>query len=149
VRHTIPLAFGGEVLDFALAMLRGTLLPTAILSEMRKRQSPTRAVGWEIRHAGWSGGDRCSAGTIGHTGFTGTGLWIDWRRGLAWALLTNRVHPSRHVETGISELRQQTGDILASAALAKRGPPAVDGVRRRASRAQEARAGMGARRADR
>jgi CubicO group peptidase (beta-lactamase class C family) len=32
---------------------------------------------------------------IGHTGFTGTSLWIDWERDLYFVLLTNRVHPTR------------------------------------------------------
>jgi CubicO group peptidase (beta-lactamase class C family) len=36
-----------------------------------------------------------SATAIGHTGFTGTSLWIDWERDLYVVLLTNRVHPSR------------------------------------------------------
>ena len=52
---------------------------------------------------------RC-AGTIGHTGFTGTGLWLDFQRGLAWSLLTNRVHPSRHKDSGILALRRATGE---------------------------------------
>jgi CubicO group peptidase (beta-lactamase class C family) len=103
------------VLDFAHAMLEETVLPPDILAEMRKPQSATRAIGWEIPHENWSGGSKCSAGTIGHTGFTGTGLWIDRKRGVAWTLLTNRVHPSRHVETGIMDLRRQTGNALAEA----------------------------------
>jgi serine-type D-Ala-D-Ala carboxypeptidase len=36
-----------------------------------------------------------SSQTIGHTGFTGTSLWIDLSRKLSVALLTNRTHPSR------------------------------------------------------
>jgi CubicO group peptidase (beta-lactamase class C family) len=36
-----------------------------------------------------------SASAIGHTGFTGTSLWIDWERDLYVVLLTNRVHPTR------------------------------------------------------
>jgi len=36
-----------------------------------------------------------SSTAIGHTGFTGTSLWIDWERDLYVVLLTNRVHPSR------------------------------------------------------
>ena len=67
---------------------------------------PTRALGWERRHPGWTGGGTCSPATIGHTGFTGTGLWIDLEAGIAWALLTNRVHPSRERETGIMDLRR-------------------------------------------
>ena len=67
------------------------------------------------RFAGWHGGDACSDETIGHTGFTGTGLWVDFERGLAWTLLTNRVHPTRHRETGIAELRRATGDAVIAA----------------------------------
>lgn len=74
--------------------------------------SPTRTHGWEIRHPGWSGGQACSPGTIGHTGFTGTGLWIDFAAGRAWTLLTNRVHPSRHTDSGIVALRRAVGEAL-------------------------------------
>ena len=56
--------------------------------------------------------DRCSAGTIGHTGFTGVGLWVDFDRGRAWTLLTNRVHPTRHFDSGIVALRRATGDLV-------------------------------------
>ncbi|OAN70661.1 esterase [Jannaschia sp. EhC01] len=76
------------------------------------RVEGSRTHGWEIRHAGWSGGQRCGVATIGHTGFTGTGLWIDAEAGRAWTLLTNRVHPSRHIETGIGTLRQTVGEAL-------------------------------------
>jgi CubicO group peptidase (beta-lactamase class C family) len=98
------------VLDFALALLR-TTAPT---DPIRTRQSPTRTVGWEARHAGWSGGDACSDAAIGHTGFTGTGLWIDFDRGRAWSLLTNRVHPSRHRDSGIVTLRRRVGDLVVT-----------------------------------
>ena len=100
------------VLDAAQAMLSG-VLPG--LTQIRSRQSATRALGWEVPHEGWSGGDACSDDTIGHTGFTGTGLWIDFRRGLAWALLTNRVHPTRHRDTGIAALRRRVGDLIMEA----------------------------------
>jgi CubicO group peptidase (beta-lactamase class C family) len=59
-------------------------------------------------------GNSCSANTIGHTGFTGTGLWIDFDRGFAWSLLTNRVHPTRHFDSGIVELRQSVGDLVVA-----------------------------------
>lgn len=98
------------VLDFAHAMLASTLLPPALMAELRTHQSPTRTLGWEAFQEGWAGGSCASTSAIGHTGFTGTGLWIDFELGHAWTLLTNRVHPSRHVDTGIKELRRQTGD---------------------------------------
>jgi CubicO group peptidase (beta-lactamase class C family) len=40
-------------------------------------------------------GTRMSAAAIGHTGFTGTSLWIDPENDIYVVLLTNRVHPSR------------------------------------------------------
>jgi CubicO group peptidase (beta-lactamase class C family) len=104
------------VLEFALALMNGELLEEESVAALRQPCSQTRTAGWEIRHPGWAGGQACSEGTIGHTGFTGTGLWIDWARGLAWTLLTNRVHPSRHVETGIQALRRETGERVIAAA---------------------------------
>ena len=101
------------VLDAAEAMLRG-LDPD--MAGIRIRQSATRTLGWQAKHDGWPGGDACSAETIGHTGFTGTGVWVDFGRGLAWALLTNRVHPSRHRDTGIVALRRRVGDLISGAA---------------------------------
>lgn len=58
------------------------------------------------RCLGWQGADDsgCPAGTCvsrdsyGHTGFTGTSLWIDPRRELFVILLTNAVHPQRDPE---------------------------------------------------
>ena len=103
------------LLDFAASLMAGTLLSSAGVTELRTRQTPTRSLGWEMAYHGWSGGDACAPTVIGHTGFTGTGLWIDRDNARAWTLLTNRVHPSRHVETGIQELRRRVGDIVSGA----------------------------------
>jgi CubicO group peptidase (beta-lactamase class C family) len=103
------------VLDFAGAMLDGTALKPESLAALRRRETPTRTLGWEMKHEAWSGGGRCSDGAIGHTGFTGVGLWIDFGRGLAWSLLTNRVHPSRHADAGIIPLRRVVGDEVVAA----------------------------------
>jgi CubicO group peptidase (beta-lactamase class C family) len=97
------------VLNVTERLLQGVEPWMALL---RTRQSATRCLGWEARHEGWSGGNACSEETIGHTGFTGTGVWIDFRRGLSWALLTNRVHPTRHRDTGIDVLRRCVGDLI-------------------------------------
>ncbi len=102
------------LLDFAASLMAGTLLLAASVTELRTRQTLTRSLGWEMAYQGWSGGDACAPTVIGHTGFTGTGLWIDWDNARAWTLLTNRVHPSRHVETGIQELRRRVGDIVSN-----------------------------------
>jgi CubicO group peptidase (beta-lactamase class C family) len=100
------------LLDFATGMLGATLLSSDSIAALRVRQGPTRGLGWELAHAGWSGGDCCSVDTIGHTGFTGTGLWIDFERRRAWSLLTNRVHPTRHTDSGIVALRRAVGEAI-------------------------------------
>ncbi|HET8726234.1 MAG TPA: serine hydrolase domain-containing protein [Alphaproteobacteria bacterium] len=102
------------VLDFAQALMAGAVLKPATLIAMRTSRFGDRILGWQAKHPGWSGGSLCSDETIGHTGFTGTGLWLDFGRGVAWALLTNRVHPSRHVETGIMDLRRAVGNLIAA-----------------------------------
>jgi CubicO group peptidase (beta-lactamase class C family) len=79
---------------------------------MRTPLSARRTHGWERPYEGWSGGEHCGPDTIGHTGFTGTGLWLDFARGRAWTLLTNRVHPSRFSDSGILGLRRAVGDLV-------------------------------------
>jgi CubicO group peptidase (beta-lactamase class C family) len=56
----------------------------------------SRALGWDTPTPGGSAGTRLSPRSFGHTGFTGTSLWIDPERGLAIVLLSNRVNPTRN-----------------------------------------------------
>ncbi len=100
------------LLDFAQSLLDATALTATSIAALRTPQRFDRGLGWQIPHSGWSGGDLCSADTIGHTGFTGTGLWIDFTQRRAWTLLTNRVHPTRHANTGIADLRRAVGDLV-------------------------------------
>ncbi len=55
----------------------------------------SRALGWDTMLPTSSCGARLSPASIGHTGFTGTSLWIDPAADRYLVLLTNRVHPSR------------------------------------------------------
>lgn len=100
------------VLDHALGLLQGTAASEAVIAAMRTPVSETRTLGWECAHPGWSGGEHCTVGTIGHTGFTGTGLWIDFDAGVAWTLLSNRIHPTRHADSGIVSLRKAVSNAL-------------------------------------
>lgn len=55
-----------------------------------------RTLGWMLHNPPDSSGGRLlSPSAIGHTGFTGTSLWIDPEKELFVILLTNRVHPVR------------------------------------------------------
>jgi CubicO group peptidase (beta-lactamase class C family) len=62
-------------------------------------------------------GTRLSRAAFGHTGFTGTSLWIDPLRDLYVVLLTNRVHPVRPAdgEDGLRRLRPQVHDAVVAA----------------------------------
>jgi len=102
-----------SVLDRAEKLLRSADSPSVRL--MRTPLSAKRTHGWERPYQGWSGGDSAGASTIGHTGFTGVGLWIDFERERAWTLLTNRVHPSRWRDSGIADLRRSVADIVNAA----------------------------------
>jgi len=55
-----------------------------------------RFLGWDSKSPrAPSAGTLLSASSFGHTGFTGTSIWVDPERSLGVILLTNRVHPTR------------------------------------------------------
>ena len=67
--------------------------------------SEPRTLGWLLPSPqGCSGSELISPHSVGHTGFTGTSIWIDFSRRFYGILLTNRVHPSR-VNTALIQLR--------------------------------------------
>ncbi len=55
----------------------------------------SRCLGWDSPSRGSSAGNYISPGSYGHTGFTGTCLWIDPEKALAIILLSNAVYPRR------------------------------------------------------
>jgi len=73
-------------------------LEATVIEAFTKRASSasSRALGWDTRVEGErsSAGTLFSAGSFGHTGFTGTSVWFDPERKLCAVLLTNRVFPS-------------------------------------------------------
>jgi CubicO group peptidase (beta-lactamase class C family) len=91
-----------DVMRFATTLLevwhgRSTALPRARLVEFATRQSLPAgsdwALGWDTPSAsGSSSGRYFSAHSIGHLGFTGTSLWIDFDAEAAVVMLTNRIH---------------------------------------------------------
>ena len=84
------------------------------LTERAARGTSWR-LGWDtpsptpgVSHAG----DRWPrTGAVGHLGFTGTSLWLDLTRRRWVAILTNRVHPTRHgTAEPIKALRRAIND---------------------------------------
>jgi CubicO group peptidase (beta-lactamase class C family) len=105
-----------DVAGFVAALLDERIVSSTSLdfmfAEHARSLNDRRAFGWVKRHDDWSGGDAAPDTALGHTGFTGTGVWFDPVLRRFFALLTNRVNPSRHTETGIRELRQAVGDAV-------------------------------------
>jgi beta-glucosidase-like glycosyl hydrolase/CubicO group peptidase (beta-lactamase class C family) len=76
--------------------------------------SGTRTLGWAVPTEGGSSGHYFSAHSFGHTGFTGTSIWIDPDRQVFVVLLTNRVHPTRENQK-IAQLRPAFHDAVMQA----------------------------------
>lgn len=69
-----------------------------------------RALGWETPNGTNSAGRLMKRPAFGHTGFTGTSLWIDPTNDLFVVLLTNRVNPTRQ-NLKIGGMRQAVADM--------------------------------------
>ncbi|HKE22753.1 MAG TPA: glycoside hydrolase family 3 N-terminal domain-containing protein, partial [Bryobacteraceae bacterium] len=70
-----------------------------------------RTLGWVVPTEGSSSGRYFSAHSYGHTGFTGTTIWIDPDRQLFVVVLTNRVNPTRENHK-IAEVRPAVHDAI-------------------------------------
>jgi CubicO group peptidase (beta-lactamase class C family) len=106
------LASGGE--------LNGVRVLRAETIERFTRRQPgagTRALGWDTPDDRGRGaaGRQISPRGFGHTGFTGTSLWIDPDRGTWVVLLANRTFAPRR-SSGMQALRRSVNDWVASAA---------------------------------
>jgi CubicO group peptidase (beta-lactamase class C family) len=90
----------------------------ATVETFTRRQSgaSSRALGWDTPTGLSSAGDYFSARSFGHTGFTGTSLWIDPERDLFVVLLTNRVNPTRANQLHVP-LRRAVADAVQRAIL--------------------------------
>ena len=71
----------------------------------------SRALGWDTMLPTSSCGTLMSARAFGHTGFTGTSLWLDPEAGCYVVLLSNRVHPSREGD-GMTDCRPAFHDAV-------------------------------------
>ncbi len=99
----------------ALAGRAESWLPRRSAQEATRPHAEDRGLGWVTKSAeGYStGGTRFSPGSFGHTGFTGTALWVDPAREVSAALLTNRVWHGRDAEA-IMAFRPRVFDALCA-----------------------------------
>ncbi|MFV2007698.1 MAG: glycoside hydrolase family 3 N-terminal domain-containing protein, partial [Longimicrobiales bacterium] len=111
-----------DLAAFGLMMLRGgstaqgRLFESGTIDTFTRRfdDSASRALGWDTPSARSSAGNYFSAEAFGHTGFTGTSIWIDPELDVFVVLLTNRVNPTRDNTKHIS-FRRAVHDAVALA----------------------------------
>ena len=109
-----------DLAKFAQMMLGASpqIFSPLSIARFTSPQSPTgqpvRGLGWDI-DSPFSGnrGDLFPIGSYGHTGFTGTSIWIDPASRSYVILLTNAVHPQRG--KSITSLRARVATIAAAA----------------------------------
>jgi CubicO group peptidase (beta-lactamase class C family) len=86
-----------EVFRITQAFINGELLPRNLAAEAIRNHTggmdDGRGLGWQIG-TGSAATEMLSPGSWGHTGFTGTSVWVDRDRQKILVLLANRVHPS-------------------------------------------------------
>jgi uncharacterized protein YbbC (DUF1343 family)/CubicO group peptidase (beta-lactamase class C family) len=127
-----------------LARLCRMLLADGALDGRRYLKPETIALMWEpdqdvraTRTLGWDLSSQFSRtlslffpmGSVGHTGFTGTAVWLDPPTRTYMIVLTNRVHPSGGGAAGIRELRTRIAAVVGAAlfAGATAAPSSTDG----------------------
>lgn len=121
--HAGLFATAPDVARFAQMLLNGgvfenkRIVSRETLERFVKRAGvpgSSRALGWDTPSDKSSAGDLLSRQSFGHTGFTGTSLWIDPERRMFVILLTNRVHPTRD-NNAIRQVRRDAADAAARA----------------------------------
>lgn len=123
--HAGLFSTASDLAVFAQMMLNGGQIngkriisdATVALFTARTAAPGTRALGWDTCGNDGSCGKYLSQRAYGHTGYTGTSMWIDPDRDLFVILLTNRVHASR-VRRPAKVIADIRADIADAAALA-------------------------------
>lgn len=116
----------GDLARFARMMLNGgeleqrrILSPMTIARMTQIAEAPAKlsyGYGWVIKKGqSWVGGDLLPDGGFGHTGYTGTSIWIDPKTRCYIIILTNRIHPKDDGE--VDSLRSTIANIVASAII--------------------------------
>lgn len=86
--------FAQAILEASKYDVDAPFVSAAVVHEFTQRQDNGRALGWDMPAGRSSAGDYFSSASFGHTGYTGTSIWIDPERDLFVVLLTNRVYPT-------------------------------------------------------
>jgi CubicO group peptidase (beta-lactamase class C family) len=107
----------GRALGCDAALCRPTIGDSTVRLFTRRQNIPpgsSRALGWDTPSENSSAGTKLGPNAFGHTGFTGTSIWLDPDRDLFIILLTNRVNPTR-ANTKILQVRRRVADLVVDA----------------------------------
>ena len=119
--HAGVFSTAGDLALYAQALIdRKTILAPDIIGKMTSPQQPPNAV--EVRGLGWdidsafstNRGALLPVGSFGHTGYTGTSMWIDPYTNTYIILLTNSVRP-RPASSPVVGLRSRVATAVAAA----------------------------------
>lgn len=110
---------------FAQMMLNGgrydgvQILSDSTVSLFTRRAAGHRALGWDTADGDYGSGRYLTERAYGHTGYTGTSLWIDPDREMFVVLLTNRVHAAKAQRPGriIADIRSDLSDAAVLAVM--------------------------------
>ena len=110
---------------FAQMMLNGgsyngvRILSDTVVSLFTRRAAGTRALGWDTADGDGGSGKFLDSRAYGHTGYTGTSIWIDPDRQMFVLLLTNRVHAARARRPAkvISDVRADLADAAVASVV--------------------------------
>ena len=91
---------------------------TVKLFTTRQTPNSTRALGWDTKTMNGysSAGSLFGERSFGHTGFTGTSVWVEPEKKIFVILLTNRVYPTRN-NSKIMQIRPKVHDAIMKALL--------------------------------
>ena len=106
----------GGTLDGVRIVKRPTML------ELTTHEVADRALGWQKPDGNNSAGHLMSPAAFGHTGFTGTSIWIDPPRDIFIILLSNRVNPTR-ANQRIGRVRVAFADAVMSSIVSNARAP--------------------------
>jgi CubicO group peptidase (beta-lactamase class C family) len=110
---------------FAQMMLNGgsydgvQIISDSTVALFTRRTAGHRALGWDTADGDYGSGKYLTERAYGHTGFTGTSIWIDPDREMFVVLLTNRVHAAKAQRPAkiIADIRSDLSDAAVLAVL--------------------------------
>ena len=104
-----------DLARFATWLLRLRAIDSLHVRDFTHKQGippgSSRALGWDTPSENSSAGTKMGPNAFGHTGYTGTSIWMDPDRSLFIILLTNRVNPTR-ANTKVFQVRRRVADLV-------------------------------------